>query len=122
MTRFSEHTDRHNLLPSPKLAHRANYSTETAVIAVHDSIVRAIDSGEVVLLDFSSAFDTIDYETLLHVFSQRFDINDLALTWFNSYLTGSTQMYHPEDQQSQMYAVNCSVPQELLCHKNFLVQ
>jgi hypothetical protein len=72
--------------------------------------VRAIDSGEVcalVLLDLSYA----DHKTLLRVLTQRFGINDLALAWFSSYLTGRTQVYHHEDMQSQIYSVNCSVPQ-----------
>ena len=71
VARFNEHTQLHHLMPSRQSAYRANHSTETAVIAVHDSIVRAtIDSGEVcglVLLDLSSAFDTMDHDALLSV-------------------------------------------------------
>jgi hypothetical protein len=33
------------------------------------------------------------------------------LTWFCSYLTGRTQAYHHDDQQSQLFAINYSVPQ-----------
>ena len=84
VARLSRHTDAHHLLPSRQSPYRVNHSTETAVIAVHDYIVRAIDSSEVctlVLLDLSSAH-TVDHETLLRVLTQRFGINDLALTWF----------------------------------------
>jgi retron-type reverse transcriptase len=83
VARLSRHTDAHHLLPSHQSTYRVNHSTQTAVIAVHDYIVRAIDSGEVcalVLFDLSSAFDTVDHETLLRVLTQRFGINDLALT------------------------------------------
>ena len=103
VARLSRHTDAHHLLPSRQSTYRVNHSTETAVIAVHDYIVRAIDSSEVctlVLLDLSSAH-TVDHETLLRVLTQRFGINDLTLTWFSSYLTGRTQVSHHEDLQSQ---------------------
>ena len=114
VARFSEHTESQHLLPSHQSAYRVNHSTETAVIAIHDSIVRAIDSGEVcalVLLDLSSAFDTVDHETLLRVLTHRFGVTGLALTWFSSYLSGRSQVFHHDEQKSQLYAVNCSVPQ-----------
>ena len=57
-------------MPSRKSAYRANHSTETAITAVYDEIVRAVDSGDMcalVLLDLSSAFGTVDHETMLYV-------------------------------------------------------
>jgi hypothetical protein len=45
------------------------------------------------------------------VLTQRVGIDGLALAWFSSYLTSRTQAYHHDDQQSQLFAVNCSVPQ-----------
>ena len=56
-----------SLLPSRQSAYRAQHSTETAIIAVRDEIISAIDSGKVcalVLLDLSSAFDTVDHGIL----------------------------------------------------------
>ena len=47
VSRFDEHVETQHLLPDRQSAYRATYSTETAVIAVHDSIVRTIDSGDV---------------------------------------------------------------------------
>jgi hypothetical protein len=70
-----------------------NIIQQLAVIAVHDAIVRAIDSGEVctlVLLNLSSAFDTVDHDTLLHIMNQRFGVDGLALAWFGSYLVDRT--------------------------------
>jgi len=51
------------------------------------------------------------YVTLLRVLTHRFGVTGPALTWFSSYLTGRTTAYHHNDQRSQIYAVNCSVPQ-----------
>jgi len=52
-----------SLLPSRQSAYRAHHSIETAVTAVHNELVRNIDSGKVsvlILLDLSSSFDMVD--------------------------------------------------------------
>ena len=64
-----------------------------------------------VLLDLSSAFDTVDHETLIHVLQQRFGVEGPALTWFGSYLCCRTQAFYHNIQQSGPYRVDCSVPQ-----------
>jgi len=82
VARFNEYTESHmHLLPSRQSAYRVNHSKETTVIAVHDLIVRAIDFVEVfalvcalVLLDLSSAFDTVDQDTLLCVLTHQYCI------------------------------------------------
>ncbi len=63
------------------------------------------------LLDLSSAFDTVDHPTLLSVLSSRFGIADGVLDWFESYLTGGTQTFIYGDARSATQAVDCSVPQ-----------
>ena len=64
-------TPRVMLFPMKQSAHRQGHSTETAVIRVlNDVIIHATDEGKVtalVLLDLSSAFDTVDHTTLLNV-------------------------------------------------------
>jgi len=92
--------------------------------AVHDSIVRAIDSGDVcalVLLDLSSAFDTVDHDTLLHVLNRRFGFDGQTITWFGSYLSNRTQAFHYNTQRSRAYTVDCSLPQaSVLGPKEFI--
>ena len=69
-------------LPVHQLAYRQHHSTETAITIVHNDIVRAIDAGEVfqlVLLDLSAAFDTVDHGILLEVLQNRFGVQDPAL-------------------------------------------
>ena len=49
-------------------AYRAHHSTETAVLQVLSDILGALDRGDfavLTLLDLSTAFDTVDHETLL---------------------------------------------------------
>jgi hypothetical protein len=113
--RFSEHVEAEHLLPSHQSAYRAHYSTETAITAVHDELVRNIDSGKVsvlVLLDLSAAFDTVDHNTLLEVLGRRFGVKGIVLDWFvNSYLADRTQSFQLDAQRSGPYQVRCSVPQ-----------
>jgi len=61
--RFMKHVDDHTLLPARQSAYRRFHSTETAIPAVHNDLIHAADADHVtalVLLDLSSAFDTVD--------------------------------------------------------------
>ena len=106
------HFDSQQLLPCHQSAYRAHHSTETAIIAVHDEIIRAINGGNVfalVLLDLSAAFDTVDHQTLIRVLSSRFGVADLALNWCSSYLNQPSQTFHVGAHQSGPRAIDCSV-------------
>ena len=77
----------HELLQS---AYKKYHSTETALIKVNSDILTALDDrGSVllVLLDFSSAFDTVDHDKLLAILHNRIGITSTALQWFRSYLS-----------------------------------
>ena len=80
---FNEHVEAYNLLPSRQSAYRACHSTITAVIDVYNRIVRNMDhgghAGVLVLLDLSSAFDTVDHAILLEVLEKRFGVTEIAL-------------------------------------------
>jgi hypothetical protein len=74
----------------------------------------AIDFGEVcrlVLLDLSSAFDTVDHDKLLNVLNNLFGIGHAALTWFSSHLVGRTQTFNYGAFESRTYTMDYSVPQ-----------
>jgi len=112
--RLSVHIESQQLLPCRQSAYRAGHSTETAIIAVHDEIVRCVDSSDVcalVLLDHSAAFDTVDHQTLLRVLSHRFGVKDAAFDWCKSYLLERTLRVCVDAQQSEPQSVDCSVPQ-----------
>ena len=123
--RFVEHAELHGLLPHNQSAYRSFHSTETTVLAVHNSIVRTIDSGKLcalVLLDLSVAFYTVDHPIMLQVLHDRFCVEDMALKWFESYLSDRTQTYLVKDQQSRPSTVDCSVPQGSVLHGTSKIQ
>ena len=92
--RLLKHVDSYNLLPERQSAYRRFHSTETAIAVVHNDLVRAADADHVtalVLLDLSSAFDTVDHHILLSVLQQRFGVDGLVMDWFRSYLSDRQQ-------------------------------
>ena len=79
---FIHHADQNGLLPVRQSACRRFHSTESAVLIVHNDIVRAIDEGHVAalaLLDHSSAFDSADHSTLLSILRTRFSVTEQPL-------------------------------------------
>jgi len=78
ISRFAEHSSTYNLLPLQQSAYRTFHSTETALLSIHNDLVRSIDNGKVsllVLLDLSAAFETVDHQLLLSVLANRFSID-----------------------------------------------
>ena len=113
--RINEHLEAYNLLPSRKSAYRAHHSAETAVIDVHNRIVRNMDrvghAIVLILLDMSSAFDTVDHAIHLEVLEKRFGVIGFALKWYCSNVDGRTQTIQVGSQLSATFVVHCGVPQ-----------
>ena len=63
------------------------------------------------LLDFSSAFDTIDHTILVHRLHTDFGFTDTVLQWFSSYLTDRTQYVSLCNHCSDFAPVHSGVPQ-----------
>ena len=72
------------------------------------------DNQKVILmgfLDLSAAFDTVDHCILLHRLEKMFGIEDKALDWFRTYLTGRTQSVVVGDCESHKKVIQCCIPQ-----------
>jgi hypothetical protein len=123
-SRFVEHTEKHDLLSATQSAYRAHYSTETALVRLHNDIVTAIDHGDVgalVLLDMSAAFDTVDHSILMDVLRERFGVEGDALSWLVSYLQNRSQVVVVGTASSTVRQVHCGVPQgSVLGPKQFI--
>ena len=89
-----QYIDDSNLDEKLQSAYKKLHSTETALLRVHDDILRTVDRGCTVvllLLDLSAAFDTVDHGLLLHRLNTQFGIKGKVLAWFKSYLTDRSQ-------------------------------
>lgn len=80
-------------------AYKKNHSTETAMVKVHNDILRALDNQSSVillLLDLSAAFNTVDHQILLSRLKYRYGFNGKVLDWFSSYLSDRKQFVKVE--------------------------
>ena len=114
LKRINSHLSLHNLLLPYQSAYRKFHSTETALLAVHNHILSAMDRGNVtalILLDLSAAFDTIDHKILFHRLENWFGITGTALQWFRSYLQNRTQSVYCNGVCSEPCNMNFGVPQ-----------
>ncbi|RUS75909.1 hypothetical protein EGW08_016322 [Elysia chlorotica] len=93
-SRLKAYLTREGLASNFQSAYRECHSTETALLRVHNDIIRWADQKHctaLVLLDLSAAFDTIDQDLLLHRLRTYFGIKGKALEWIASYLTERSQ-------------------------------
>ena len=63
------------------------------------------------MLDFSSAFDTIDHPILVHRLYTDFGFSDCVIQWFSSYLTNRTHYVSLSNHYSAFTPVHSGVPQ-----------
>lgn len=86
---------------------------ETTLVRVQNDILLAIDNHHrvmLLLLDLSTAFDTVDHEILLKRLNSKFSVCGTALDWFCSYLTNHTQVVLIDGRKSQSRELKCGVP------------
>ena len=93
LSQVSSYLNSHNLYNTCQSAYRPGHSTETALLKVVNDQFLSLNKGNMsvlALLDFSSAFDTIDHTILVHRLHTDFGFTDTVLQWFSSYLTDRT--------------------------------
>jgi hypothetical protein len=101
MTSYLSHNDG-GILKNSSSAYRKGHNTTTVLLAMRDDIIHAMSKGEVtmaILADFSKAFHTVAYETVLKKlrgqgFSKSF------LVWVTNYMTGRKQFVQIDDKKS----------------------
>ena len=114
LSQVSSYLNSHNLYNTCQSAYRPGHSTETALLKVVDDLFLSPNKGNIsvlVLLDFSSAFDTIDHPILVHRLHTDLGFTDAILQWFSSYLTDRTHYVSLSSQCSAFTHVHSGVPQ-----------
>ena len=112
--RLDQHLAQNSLYNLYQSAYTKFRSTETALLSVYDSLIRATAKQQVsclCLLDLSAAFDTIDHDILLHRLAVWFGITDTALSWFQSYLLSRSSIVSTLGHRSSSFSTSCGVPQ-----------
>ena len=109
-----DHLNENSYLDKFQSAYRPGFSCETALLKVVNDSLIDINTGNLVLLvllDLSAAFDTINHEFLLNRLKSVAGIQDLALRWFDSYLSNRCQTVLVGSSFSDKSLLNCGVPQ-----------
>ena len=90
---IQEHRWHNNLYGKYQSKYRQFHLCETALLKVISDIQKSIYEKEhavLILLDLSSAFDTIDHKILINCLKNQFLITGSAIKWIQSYLKNKT--------------------------------
>ena len=78
----------HNLLEYQS-AYRKLYSCETSLLKLVSDTLWVMEKQQVtavLIMDPSTAFDTVDHNLLLNVLHRKFGITNTVLKWYNNFL------------------------------------
>ena len=103
----------HNLLHEKQSGFREGHSTESALILMIDSWLKAINDGKFVgclMVDFRKAFDLVDHSLILQKL-KLYKCDENSLSWFNSYLSNRTQRVSMNNKFSASEPIRYGVPQ-----------
>ena len=113
-SQIMNHYNKHNFLSEYQHGFRRGYSCETQLLATVEDIQRGIDSSsnryDLVILDFTKAFDKVSFSRLIFKLKQN-GINKSLLLWINNWLTHRTQRVVVNGCQSREATVTSGVPQ-----------
>ena len=114
LSHISSYLNSYNHYNTCQSAYRPGHSTETAIRIVVKFLFLSLSKGDLsalALLDFSSAFDTIDHPILVHRLHTDLGFTDTVLQWFSSYLTDRTCYISLSNHCSAFAPVHSGVPQ-----------
>jgi hypothetical protein len=102
---------------SCQFAYRPNSSTVSALICIHDLVLRLLEVSDVIAVriltfDMTHAFDSVPHHLLLDCIS-KFEISDCSkfVNWINSYLSGRKQRVKLGETRSSVVNVTSGIPQ-----------
>ena len=110
---FTKHLNNHNILYDLQHGLRERRSCKTKLIQLIDELARGLSSGrqtDLILLDFSKAFDKVNHTKLLFKLHQH-GITRNNLSWIKAFLLGRSQCVALEGEKSSEIPVTSGVPQ-----------
>ena len=110
---FVNHLTVSNLFNNLQSGFREGRSTQTALLKVTEDIRKALDEGYVsvlTLLDFSKAFDSVDYDILI-ARCKNLNFSDCTISWITSYLRNRKQAVVVDNVFSSAKSLERGVPQ-----------
>ena len=108
-----QHLDKHNILTKLNHGFRRGFSCETQLALTLDDIVRNFDKNiqtDIIVLDFSKAFDKVPHERLLLKLNS-YGIRGELLKWITNYLCNRTMKVIVDGASSDAAPVLSGVPQ-----------
>ena len=88
-----KHFNKHNILYELQHGFREKRSCETQLIMLIHELLQTMQKGkqtDLILLDFSKAFDKVSHEKLIHKL-HNYGVKGNTLSWIKSFLNNRTQ-------------------------------
>ena len=111
--RILQHITDNNILDGIQSAYKVGHSCVTELLRVYNAIVIIISKGNgpfLVLLDLSTAFDTIDHDKLFMILEKFVGISGSGLQLIKSYFSDRTQRVVIDGILSDFANLVCGVP------------
>ena len=112
-SKLTQHLNQNNVLYDLHYGFRERRSCETQLIQLVVDLGRKLVTGkqvDLILLDFSKAFDKVSHPKLLFKLSQH-GVKGNTLNWIRAFLVGRTQAVVLEGESSSEVPVTSGVPQ-----------
>lgn len=110
---ISKHLEKHGILTDAQHGFRKNRSCESQLILTVQDLAKSMDLGkqtDLILLDFSKAFDKVPHERLLYK-AMYYGVRGSTLQWIRDFLSGRNQRVIVDGKSSNNAPVQSGVPQ-----------